>query len=72
VARRQPSPEIVAVARRVYPLVLMRRAAPVSVLALAHAELTEFARRTGRDPEEWPDMALRVMLEHEREHERVA
>ena len=52
--------------RQVYPLVVNRRNAKVSLLSLAHRVLTAFAEQTGRHPEEWPDMALRVMLEYER------
>lgn len=56
--------------REVYPLVVNRRDARVPLLALAHRKLRAFAERSGRHPEEWPDMVLRVMLEHERDDYR--
>lgn len=72
-----PRPELVALVREVYPLVLYRRDARVPYLALAHARLLAWAqvRSRGRSrarrwfqmaPTDWADMALRVMLEYER------
>ncbi|MDF2751644.1 MAG: hypothetical protein K0S82_26 [Gaiellaceae bacterium] len=44
-----------------------RHRSRVASLALAHGLLTLYAQRMGHHDEDWPDMALRVMLEYERE-----
>jgi len=54
------------VVREVYPLVKVRHGAPVAILGLAHRRLRATARELGEDEYEWPDMALRLMLERER------
>lgn len=62
-----PSPELVRLVQEVYPLVAGRHRSRVASLALAHGLLTLYAQRMGHHDEDWPDMALRVMLEYERE-----
>lgn len=58
--------DLVELVREVYPLIARRHVAPVTLLRAAHERLTWYALERGRDPEDWPDMALRVMLEYER------
>lgn len=61
--------DLVELCKEVYPIVRYRHAAPKSMLRAAHERLTWFAMEHGLHEHDWPDMALRIMLEFRREYD---